>query len=116
MAAPRRSESLDLKVERIVDPDVYELTRRLRSERAPKKYGGLGASPEHVLSGLLRCGKCGASYQTETSGKCIDDGVYRYCYYNCRTACRVGKEQCSGFPCCLEFHRYGFRGRRGDRS
>ena len=69
----------------------------MRSERDPKKFGGLGASPEHVLSGLLRCGKCGATYQIETSGKCIDEGVYRYCYYNCRTACRVGKEQCSGF-------------------
>ena len=92
-----RSESLDLAVQRIVDPDVYELARRLRSERDPKKYGGRGASPEHVFSGLIRCGKCGATYQTETSGKCIDDGIYRYCYYNCRTACRVGKEQCSGF-------------------
>lgn len=92
-----RTESLDLKVERIVDPDVYELTQRLRCERDPKKHSGGGTSPEHVLSGLVRCGKCGATYQFETSGKCIDNGIYRYCYYNCRTACRVGREQCSGF-------------------
>ncbi len=53
-------------------------------------------SPAHVLIGLLRCGRCGASHQLETSGKRVEGKTYRYSYYNCRTSLRVGKEACPG--------------------
>ena len=63
----------------------------------PSRAGGHAAAKPHVLSGLVYCGKCRASYQLETSGKKVDGNVYRYCYYNCRNACRAGSEVCSGF-------------------
>ncbi len=49
-----------------------------------------------VLSGVVSCGRCGASCQLETSGKTIDGNRYRYCYYSCRAYCRTGKEACPG--------------------
>ncbi len=57
---------------------------------------GRPASPESLLAGLLRCGRCGASYQLETSGKRVNSAVYRYRYYNCRTFYRVGSAACAG--------------------
>jgi hypothetical protein len=50
-----------------------------------------------LLTGIVRCGVCGASYQLETSGKGAIDGIYKYTYYNCRTSCRSGRELCAGY-------------------
>jgi site-specific DNA recombinase len=58
---------------------------KLRKDREPMRNPGRSASPEGPLAGLLRCGKCGASYQLETSGRRVNDAVYQYRYYNCRT-------------------------------
>jgi site-specific DNA recombinase len=49
-----------------------------------------------MLAGLLRCGKCGAKYTLESSGKLGPDGEAKYRYYNCRRSLREGKEQCVG--------------------
>lgn len=92
-----RAEWMCLSVEPIVDSSVHALATTLRERRSPRRNPGRSPAPMHVLSGLLRCGRCGASYQLETSGKRIDGDVYRYTYYNCRSACRVGKELCAGF-------------------
>lgn len=92
----KTQEVIELKVPPLVDPEVFRLVQQLRAARDPKKKPGRGASPAHVLSGLVRCGRCGAAYQLETSGKRMDDGVYRYSYYNCRSFCRGGKELCAG--------------------
>jgi site-specific DNA recombinase len=46
---------------------------------------------------LLRCGNCGETYQLETSGKRNRAGQALHRYYNCRTACRAGREACRGF-------------------
>ncbi|WP_158619477.1 zinc ribbon domain-containing protein [Corallococcus sp. AB011P] len=50
-----------------------------------------------MLTGLARCGLCGASYQLETSGKSREGVMYGDCYYNCRTTLRAGKKVCPGF-------------------
>ncbi len=92
-----RSEWLALPVPAIVDPRVHEVVTALRSQRKPERRPGRVAAPTHVLSGLIHCARCGASYQLETSGKRVGDEVYRYRYYNCRTACRIGREACPGF-------------------
>jgi len=92
-----RSEWTCLQVEPIVDPSVLALAMTLRERRCPRRNPGRPPAPVHVPSGLLRCGQCGASYQLETSGKRVDGDVYRYTYYNCRSACRVGSELCPGF-------------------
>ena len=79
------------------DEKTYTLAQELRRRREPSRSGGKHAARPHVLTRLLRCGHCGASYQLETSGKRIDGNLYRYCYYNCRRATRIGVGACSGF-------------------
>lgn len=91
-----RSEWLPLKVDPIVEPALFDLVGRLRSQRGPTRNPGRAPSPEMLLRGLVRCGKCGSSYTLESSGKKVKGEVYQYRYYNCRTACRVGKEACPG--------------------
>lgn len=96
--APRpREDWLSLSVEPIVDADVYALAQRLRSRREPARSPGRAAAKPHLLTGLVWCKRCGASYQLETSGKKVDGAVYRYCYSNCRRASRAGAEVCAGF-------------------
>jgi hypothetical protein len=46
-----------------------------------------------LLANIVKCGRCGASFQLQTSGKDV-----KYRYYNCRSVLRIGKEACSGFP------------------
>lgn len=91
-----RSEWLPLKVESIVERDLYDLARRLRSQREPTRNPGRAPSPKMLLRGLVRCAKCGSSFTLESSGKRAGGEVYKYRYYNCRTTCRVGKEACPG--------------------
>lgn len=90
------AEWLPLRVEAIVETSLYELALKLRRNREPTRNPGRPASKENVLAGLIRCGKCGASYQLETSGKRVNGDSYQYRYYNCRTFCRVGSGACSG--------------------
>lgn len=90
------TEWLPLKVAPIVEPSLYELAMKLRKAREPKRNPGRPASKENLLAGLVRCGKCGASYQLETSGKRVNGDLYQYRYYNCRTFCRVGSSACKG--------------------
>jgi hypothetical protein len=95
---PRPQEEwLPLVVDPIVDREVFDVVQRLRQSRDPATSPGRSVAKPHLLTGLLRCAKCGASYQLETSGKKVEGGVYRYCYYNCRNALRAGVEVCSGF-------------------
>src|SRR5262249_44510558 len=49
------------------------------------------------LAGIVRCGKCGASYQLETSGKRVRGDRYEYRYYNCSKFCRIGSTVCPGY-------------------
>lgn len=87
---------LQLKVEPLVEPALHELAIALRRQREPKRNPGSPAAPANLLGSLLRCGRCGASFQLETSGKRASGGVYKYRYYNCRTFCRVGRSKCPG--------------------
>ena len=49
-----------------------------------------------LLARMVRCAKCGAGYRLELSGKRLDEGVYKYRYYNCARSCRIGAEACVG--------------------
>ncbi len=81
------------KVVAIVSPAAFERAQTLREKRDPARSKGGGTHTTQLLGGgLLRCGKCGASYQLETSGKSP-----HYRYYNCRAFCRAGREACSGY-------------------
>ncbi|MCL2726081.1 MAG: recombinase family protein [Polyangiaceae bacterium] len=91
------SEWLTLAVEPIIDAKTYALVRKLCKQRRPTENPGRASTKPRVLTGLAVCGKCGSSYQLETSGKSLDGATYEYCYYNCRTTLRAGKKACSGF-------------------
>ena len=91
-----RSKWLALTVEPIIAPDLYQLARRIRADREPRRRPGRPPSPTMMLARIVRCAKCGASCRLELSGKRIEGGVYKYRYYNCTRACRMGPEACDG--------------------
>jgi hypothetical protein len=95
LARPR-SEWITIPTPPIVDAAVYELAHRLRRQRDVHTAAGRAIAMPRVLTGLVFCGRCGASCQLETSGKTVDGQRYRYCYYSCRAYCRTGKEACVG--------------------
>ena len=92
-----RDEWIELKVDPIIGRELFDMTQQIRASRDPSDNPGRTGSSPMLLAGLVRCGTCGASYQLETSGKVAKNGVYSYRYYNCRSACRTGKEACEGF-------------------
>lgn len=91
-----KEEWISIELEPILDRDLFEMAQQLRAARDPDKSVGRTGSSPLLLAGLITCGKCGASYQLESSGKLNAQGVSSYRYYNCRTASRIGKEECSG--------------------
>lgn len=90
-------EWVAIPVEPVIDRELYEMAQKVRTTRNPKRNPGRTPSSPLLLAGLVECGKCGSSYQLETSGKHAASGVYQYRYYQCRQAARVGKEACEGF-------------------
>jgi DNA invertase Pin-like site-specific DNA recombinase len=86
-----------LPVAPIVTPALHELAMKLRRDREPLRNPGRPVSPANLLAGLVRCGKCGARYQLETSGKRVKGDLYQYRYYNCSKFCRVGRTVCLGY-------------------
>ncbi|WP_293761478.1 recombinase family protein, partial [uncultured Aquitalea sp.] len=69
-----RSEWVRLDIDAIIDRATFEDVRALRSARAPEKVAPRLVTSETLLTGLLRCGHCGAS-MTIITGK---GGRYRY--------------------------------------
>lgn len=86
-----------IPVEPIVTREVYDAAQRVRAQKDPVVNPGRTASSPMLLAGLVRCAKCGASYQLETSGKKSRNAEFQYRYYNCRSATRAGKEKCAGY-------------------
>ncbi|AQY72674.1 hypothetical protein B1772_00975 [Dehalococcoides mccartyi] len=72
----------------IVDKSVFENVQVTLSERAPKVTHPRVASSNYLLSGLVRCRNCGASY----IGYGAKSGQFHY--YVCGTAYSKGKEAC----------------------
>ncbi|WXA84405.1 recombinase family protein [Pendulispora rubella] len=96
------AEWLELPVKAIVEPALCDLVDQLRKDRDLERAPGHQVETVNLLAKLVRCPKCDANYQLETSTKrSRRRGLYTYRYYNCRTACRVGKEGCIGarIPC-----------------
>jgi hypothetical protein len=73
----------------IVDSDVFERVQHLLKERAPKMTPPATVTSRYLLSGIVRCGRCGAS----VIGQAAKSGQYHY--YVCGTAYRQGKDACS---------------------
>jgi DNA invertase Pin-like site-specific DNA recombinase len=90
-------EQILIPVEPILDRDLFDLAQQVRVERDPEKHPGREPSSPLLLAGLVKCGKCGSSYQLESSGKAGPDGENApYRYYQCRSFCRTGREKCGG--------------------
>ena len=69
----------------IIDRELWDLVQRmLDSDAANTRTDGAQGSPRstYLFTGLLRCGRCGASLQIETA----KGRSRRYAYYNCRKA------------------------------
>lgn len=56
-----KSEWIVITVEPIIDKETFEAAAVSRRERTQLPSKGRGASSELLLSGLVKCGKCGAS-------------------------------------------------------
>ncbi len=92
----KEDEPIEIPVPPIVETELWEQVQYVRERRAQSKSPGRTNSSPLLLAGIVRCSRCRAAYQLETSGKLVTDGQYQYRYYNCRTACRIGKETCPG--------------------
>lgn len=90
-----REDWICVPVEPLITEETFALAQKVRADRDPEKHPGRASSSPLLLAGLVTCGKCGASYQLDTSGK-LDPSGRSYRYYNCRTASRTGKEACAG--------------------
>lgn len=92
-----REDWIAIPTESILDREVFDLAQSVQDDREPTRNPGRTSTSPLLLAGLVKCGRCGASFQLETSGKRGPDGEYTYRYYNCRSTLRTGKERCDGY-------------------
>jgi len=83
------SEWIAVPVEPIVDAKTFERVRQRREGRRPSAVPPRRLTSPVLLSGLLKCGHCGAG-MTLATGK---SGRYRY--YKCTTRVSKGNSHCS---------------------
>ena len=76
----------------LVDRRTFDQVQRMLRSRAPKVVPPRRVSSPYLLSGVLRCGTCGATM----FGHGAKSG--RYHYYVCATAHRNGKQLCDAAP------------------
>lgn len=93
----KNQDAVVIAVEPIVSREIFDAAQRVRTQKDPQVNPGRTSSSPMLLAGLVRCAKCGASYQLETSGKKSPNAHFEYRYYNCRSATRAGKEKCAGY-------------------
>lgn len=92
--APRpEAQWVTTAVEPIVELELFDLARSVRTRRDPHRNPGRLSSSPLLLAGLLHCERCGATYQLETA---TNGSGNEKRYYNCRTYFRIGKEACPG--------------------
>ncbi len=72
----------------VIERGVFDRVQDERERRDPERVGR-ATSSRLLLTGLLKCGPCGASCELQTSGKRRPNGE-RYCYYMCSRARRTG--------------------------
>lgn len=82
-------EIVRIPIEPIVSAEVFELVREKLSSRSPQKSHPRRLSSPHLLTGVLRCGECGAA-MTMATGK-----SNTYFYYRCTTRTKKHLDLCS---------------------
>ena len=84
-----KAEWVPISVPAIIDQELYDRAARLRKANAPKACAPRRETSETLLTGLVRCGHCGAGMVMAT-GK---SGRYRY--YKCTARMKRGNAACS---------------------
>ena len=72
----------------LIDQKTFDQVQRLLQARAPKVRNPRTINSGYILSGMVKCGKCGAA-MIGCAAKSS-----RYFYYGCRNHSRVGKHVC----------------------
>jgi len=87
-------EWIKIAVPAIIDQETFDKAKELREVWSPKKCVPSREASPHLLTGILKCGHCGAS-MTVTWGKA---GQYRY--YKCNARISKGNMACpsKNFP------------------
>lgn len=70
---------------------MFNNVQKFIQQRQPKNQAAQVTASLYLLSGLMRCGKCGRAYGVTGYGR-----DKKYAYYNCTTYSRKGKNVCSG--------------------
>jgi site-specific DNA recombinase len=81
------SEWVQVAVPKIISEETFQAARE---RLAKKRKAGIARQPGYLLSGLLKCGKCGSNYSYAGSpwkGK-------HYFYYRCATKMNKGLKAC----------------------
>ncbi len=92
--AKEESEVVIIPVEPIVSEDVFELARYKRQQRSPKRSHPKRLASPRLLTGLLKCGECGAAMTMATGTG--EGGTYAY--YRCTTKTKKHLGLCSSKP------------------
>ncbi len=92
-----REDWIALRTDPILEREMFERAQQIQDDRELTRNHGRTSTSPLLLAGLVKCGRCGASFQLETSGKRGPGGEYTYRYYNCRNTLRTGKEHCEGY-------------------
>jgi len=71
----------------LIDQTVFAQVQAKLAARAPRAIHPREVDSPYMLSGIMRCGKCGAAMVGHRGG-------YRYHYYMCGNARRKGREVC----------------------
>jgi len=77
--------------EPIVSKELFNRVQDLIKERQPKETPARVTASTYLLSGLLRCGKCGSAYGVTGYGR-----NRKYTYYNRLCYSKKGKSVCPG--------------------
>ena len=81
-------EVVRIPVDSLVSVEIFEMVREKLQSRSPKKSHPRRLTSPHLLTGLLRCGECGAA-MTMATGK-----SNQYFYYRCTTRTKKHLDLC----------------------
>ncbi len=87
---PLRGEYFDGEHAALIDAGLFETAQALLSERAEKPALRRTNASEYLLSGVIRCERCGSAYV----GMQANGNGGRYEYYACRGRNKKGREFC----------------------
>jgi DNA invertase Pin-like site-specific DNA recombinase len=77
----------------IIDRVTYQRVQNLLNERGGQRTRW-GRNPEYILTGIIRCARCGQPYSPASNRK----GSREYRYYRCSTRDKRGRDACSAAP------------------